>query len=55
MRYVIIGVGAAGMTAAKEIRSRDEDAHITMIAPDEHVHSAVCCTNIFPMKEMRKG
>lgn len=39
MRYVIVGVGAAGMTAAKEIRSRDEDAHITMIAPDEHVHS----------------
>lgn len=39
MRYVIIGVGAAGMTAAKEIRSLESDAQITMIAPDEYVHS----------------
>ena len=37
--HVIIGVGAAGITAAKTIRSQQPDASITMISTDEHVHS----------------
>ena len=39
MIHVIIGVGAAGITAAKAIRENDPDAAITMISTDEHVHS----------------
>lgn len=39
MKYVIIGTGAAGITAAKEIRKLEEKAKITMISADEHVHS----------------
>ena len=39
MMHVIIGVGAAGITAAKTIRSQQPDASITMISTDEHVHS----------------
>ena len=39
MRHVIIGVGAAGMTAARTIRECDKDAEIIMISEDEHVHS----------------
>lgn len=39
MIHVIIGVGAAGITAAKTIRENDPDADITMISTDEHVHS----------------
>lgn len=39
MNYVIVGVGAAGITAAKEIRKKDESADITMISPDHSVHS----------------
>ena len=39
MIHVIIGVGAAGITAAKTIRENDPDAAITMISTDEHVHS----------------
>ncbi len=39
MMYVIIGVGAAGITAAKTIRKLEPDADITMISKDTHVHS----------------
>ena len=39
MMHAIIGVGAAGITAAKTIRSQQPDASITMISTDEHVHS----------------
>ena len=39
MMHVIIGVGAAGITAAKTIRSQQPDASITMISTDKHVHS----------------
>ena len=39
MKHVIIGVGAAGITAAKTIRSQQPDASITMVSTDEHVHS----------------
>ena len=39
MKYVIIGVGAAGITAAKTIRKADKEASLTMISVDTHVHS----------------
>lgn len=39
MKHVIIGVGAAGMTAAKKIRDCDKDAQITMISTEDLVHS----------------
>lgn len=39
MRHIIIGVGAAGITAAKTIRNQDRDADIVMVSKDDHVHS----------------
>lgn len=39
MMYVILGVGAAGITAAETIRRNDKDASIIMISSDRHVHS----------------
>lgn len=39
MKYVIIGVGAAGMTAAKTIRECEPEAEICMISQDSYVHS----------------
>ena len=39
MNYVIIGTGAAGIMAAKEIRKLKKDGQITMISADELVHS----------------
>ncbi len=39
MKHVIIGVGAAGITAAKTIRSLQPDAEILMVSEDIHVHS----------------
>ena len=39
MGYVILGVGAAGITAAKTIRKADKETEITMISTDEQVHS----------------
>ena len=39
MNYVIIGTGATGIMAAKEIRKLKKDAQITMISADEQVHS----------------
>lgn len=39
MRHVIIGAGAAGMTAAKRIRELDHTAEIVVISKDEYVHS----------------
>ncbi len=39
MMYVILGVGAAGITAAKTIRQNDKEASIIMISSDKHVHS----------------
>lgn len=39
MRHVIIGVGAAGITAAKTIREIDAKAEIVMISTDAWVHS----------------
>lgn len=39
MIHVIIGVGAAGITAAKTIRKKDADSTVVMISTDEHVHS----------------
>lgn len=39
MRYVIIGVGAAGITAASTLRSCDPQGEIVMVSKDTHVHS----------------
>lgn len=39
MKHVIIGVGAAGITAAKTLREKDPNCSITMISTDTHVHS----------------
>lgn len=39
MIYVILGVGAAGITAAKTIRQNDKDSAVVMISTDEYVHS----------------
>lgn len=39
MRHIIVGVGAAGITAAKTIRKQDRDADIVMVSKDNHVHS----------------
>ncbi|MFV0516039.1 MAG: NAD(P)/FAD-dependent oxidoreductase [Aminipila sp.] len=39
MRYVIIGAGAAGMTAAKTIRDIDKNSELVVISKDEYVHS----------------
>jgi len=39
MKHVIIGAGAAGMTAAKTIRSIDPQAEIIVISEDKQVHS----------------
>ena len=38
MKHVIIGVGAAGITAAKTLREKDPSCSITMISTDTHVH-----------------
>jgi NAD(P)H-nitrite reductase large subunit len=39
MIHVIIGAGAAGITAAKTLREQDVDSAIIMISADEYVHS----------------
>jgi len=39
MKHVIIGVGAAGITAAKTIREIDPEAKIVMVSTDAWVHS----------------
>ena len=39
MKYVIVGVGVAGIEAAKEIRKRDADGDILMISADAQIHS----------------
>lgn len=39
MIHIIIGCGAAAITAAKTIRELDENASIIMIFADEHLHS----------------
>lgn len=39
MMYVILGAGAAGISAAKAIRQNDKDASIIMVSSDCYVHS----------------
>lgn len=39
MIHVILGVGAAGITAAKTIREYDKESAVVMISEDEFVHS----------------
>lgn len=50
MKCVIIGVGAAGIMAAKTIRSVDKGADIIMISTDEYVHSR-CMLHKYLAKE----
>ena len=38
-RYVIIGAGAAGISAAQVLRDFKPQAVITVISIDQHVHS----------------
>ena len=39
MKYLIIGASAAGISAAKNLRSLDQEAEITLISKDEQVYS----------------
>lgn len=39
MRHIIIGAGAAGITAARTIRECDPEADIVVVSKDEQVHS----------------
>lgn len=39
MRYVILGAGAAGITAAKTLRLADSNGKITVLSTDTQVHS----------------
>lgn len=39
MEYVILGAGAAGITAAKTLRKADQNGKITVISTDTQVHS----------------
>ena len=39
MEYVILGAGAAGITAARIIRKADSQGNITMLSTDTQVHS----------------
>lgn len=39
MKYVIVGVGAAGITAAKKIRQKDREGEILMVSADTQVYS----------------
>ena len=41
-RIVIIGSGAAGLTAASAARKKDKDAEITVITEDEHIAYSPC-------------
>lgn len=50
MKHVIIGVGAAGITAAKTIRANQSDAEILMVSLDEYVHSR-CMLHKYISKE----
>jgi len=39
MKYVVIGASAAGLSGIKTLRANDKNAEITLIAPDEIIHS----------------
>lgn len=39
MKYVIVGVGVAGIEAAREIRKKDRQGEILMISADAQIHS----------------
>ena len=52
MNYVIIGTGAAGIMAAKEIRKLKKMHRLSMISADEQVHSRCMLSQIsFPRKD----
>lgn len=54
MKYVIIGVGAAGITAAEELRKLDKCSEITMVSEDQLYTLVVCYINIYHMREMKR-
>lgn len=39
MNYIVIGAGAAGISAAKMLRKMEPSSEITVISTDKHVHS----------------
>lgn len=54
-KYVIIGAGIAGATAAETIRERDKDGEITLISGEpELVYSRILLTNFFKGKIERQ-
>lgn len=55
MRHVIIGVGAAGISAARTIRACDADADIVMISEDQHVHSRCMLHHFMSGKKNEAG
>ena len=42
MHHLILGAGGAGLAAAQAIRSRDENARITIATRDEHLPYSLC-------------
>ena len=55
MRHVILGVGAAGITAAKTIRVLHPDDEIIMISADEQVHSRCMLHKVISGERDEKG
>ena len=39
MRYVIVGAGPAGISAARTLRQLDRDGEIILVSKDSQVHS----------------
>ena len=39
MRYVVVGAGAAGISAARTLRQLDREGDIVLVSKDDKVHS----------------
>ena len=55
MEYVILGAGAAGITAARIIRKADSQGNITMLSTDTQVHSRCMLHKFLSHEEPQKG